>query len=74
MIKIEISKEEKKKAIKDIREYFLKERNEEIGDLAAEIIFAFITEKIGPYFYNKAIIDVQKYMNEKVDDLFSLMR
>jgi len=74
MVKIEISREEKKKAIQDIKEYFLKERNEEVGDLAGEIIFDFISEKMGPYFYNKAIIDVQKYMNEKVDDLFSLMR
>jgi uncharacterized protein (DUF2164 family) len=74
MVKIELSKEEKKKAIQDIREYFLKERNEEIGDLAGEIIFDFISEKIGPYFYNKAVIDIQKYMNEKVDDLFLLMK
>jgi uncharacterized protein (DUF2164 family) len=74
MVKIELSKEEKKKAIQDIREYFLKERNEEIGDLAGEIIFDFISEKIGPYFYNKAVIDIQRYMNEKVDDLFSLIK
>ncbi|MHB1346432.1 MAG: DUF2164 domain-containing protein [Candidatus Humimicrobiaceae bacterium] len=74
MIKTELSKEEKKKAIQDIKEYFLRERNEEIGDLAGAMIFDFISEKMGPYFYNKAIIDVQKYMNEKVDDLFSLMK
>ena len=73
-MKIEISKEEKKKAIKDIREYFLKERNEELGELAGELVFDFISEKLGPYFYNKAVIDVQKYMNEKVDDLFSFMK
>ncbi|MHB1376751.1 MAG: DUF2164 family protein [Candidatus Humimicrobiaceae bacterium] len=74
MGKIEISKEEKKKSIKDIREYFLKDRNEEIGELAGELVLDFINEKIGPYFYNKAIADVQKYLNEKVDDLFSLMK
>jgi len=73
-MKIEISKEEKKKAIKDIKEYFLKERNEELGELAGELVFDFISEKLGLYFYNKAVIDVQKYMNEKVDDLFSFMK
>lgn len=73
-MKIEISKEEKKKAIKGIREYFLKERNEEIGELAGELVFDFISEKLGPYFYNKAVIDIQKYMNEKVDDLFSFIK
>jgi uncharacterized protein (DUF2164 family) len=74
MVKIEISKEEKKKAVQDIREYFLKERNEEIGELAGEFVLDFISEKLGPYFYNKAVIDIQKYMNEKVDDLFSFMK
>ena len=74
MIKIELTKEEKKKTILIIKEYFLSERNEDIGDLASELILDFISEKIGPYFYNQAIADVQKYMNEKVDDLFSLMK
>ncbi|MHB8280973.1 MAG: DUF2164 domain-containing protein [Candidatus Humimicrobiaceae bacterium] len=74
MIKIELTKGEKKKAIQIIKEYFMSERNEEIGDLASEVILDFISEKIGPYFYNQAIVDVQKYMNEKVDDLFSFMK
>jgi uncharacterized protein (DUF2164 family) len=74
MVKIEISKEEKKQAIKDIMAYFLESRNEEIGELAGELVLDFITEKTGPYFYNKAIIDVQKFMNEKVDDLYSFMK
>ncbi|MCX7709909.1 MAG: DUF2164 domain-containing protein [Clostridia bacterium] len=73
MEKIELSKEQKKKAIQDIQEYFARERDEDLGDLAAEIILDFITEKIGSYYYNQAIADVQKYMNEKVEDLYSLM-
>jgi len=74
MVRIELTKEEKKKAVKIIKEYFMSERNEEIGDLASELILDFISEKIGPYFYNQAIADIQKFMNEKVEDLFSLMK
>lgn len=73
MPKVELSKEQKRLAIKDIRAYFASEREEEIGDLAAELILDFITEKLGPYFYNQAITDIQKYMSEKVEDMYGFM-
>jgi len=73
MSKIELSKDQKKRAVQDIREYFARERDEEIGDLAAEIILDFIIEKIGPYLYNQAVTDIQKYMGEKVEDLYGFM-
>lgn len=70
---LDLSKEQKKQAINEIKAFFASEREEEIGDLAAEIILDFIAEKIGPYYYNKAISDVQKFMNEKIDDLYGFM-
>lgn len=73
MPKVELTKEQKKQAIKDIRAYFASDRDEEIGDLAAELILDFIAEKLGPYFYNQAIIDIQKYMSEKVEDMYGFM-
>jgi uncharacterized protein (DUF2164 family) len=73
MLRIELTKEQKKQAVYDIKEYFVRERNEEIGDLAGEIILDFITEKMGPYFYNQAIMDIQKYMNEKIEDMYGFM-
>lgn len=73
MPKVELTKEQKKRAVQEIKEYFACERDEEIGDLAAELILDFIAEKIGPYFYNQAIIDVQKYMNEKVEDIYGFI-
>lgn len=71
--RIKLTKETKEKAIQEIREYFASERNEEIGNLAGEIILDFITEKIGSYYYNQGIADAEKYMHEKADDLFGLM-
>lgn len=73
MPNIELSKEQKKQAVQDIRAYFACEREEEIGDLAAGLILDFIAEKLGPYFYNQAITDVQKYMSEKVEDMYGFM-
>lgn len=71
--KIELSKEEKKRAIQEIREYFACEREEPIGDLAGALILNFIIDKIGPYIYNQAIFNIQKYMSEKVEDMYELM-
>jgi len=74
MTNIELSKEQKRQAIQDIKEFFACERDEEIGDLAGELILDFIADKIGPYFYNQAILDVQQYMNDKIEDLYGLMK
>ena len=73
MRKLELSREQKKIAVGDIKEYFACERDEELGDLAAEIILDFILDKIGPAIYNQAIADVQKYMGEKIEDMYGLM-
>jgi uncharacterized protein (DUF2164 family) len=73
MNKIEFSKEVKKMAIQDIKQYFAHEREEEIGDLGSELILDFIISKIGPYIYNQAINDSQTYMSEKVEEFYALM-
>lgn len=39
--KIQIEKETKEKMVSDIKNYFLKERDEELGDLAANFILDF---------------------------------
>lgn len=74
MGKIELSAENKRTALIEIRQFFEQERDETLGDLASGIVLDFILEKIGPNIYNQAIIDTQKYMSEKVEDLYMLMR
>lgn len=73
MHKIEMTKDERKVAIGKIQEYFAEERDESIGDLQGALILDFIIEKIGPHIYNQAIGDMQKYMNEKVEDMYAYM-
>jgi uncharacterized protein (DUF2164 family) len=71
---VELSAENKKTALAEIKQFFEQERDEILGDLASGIILDFILEKIGPVIYNQAVADVQKYMSEKVEDLYALMK
>jgi len=69
---VTLDKENREKLISEIQEYFLEERDEELGNLAAGFILDFIIENIAPTFYNQGIKDSIKYMNERVEDLYGL--
>ncbi len=70
--KIKLDKEEKEHIVSQIIEYFEKEKNEEIGNLAATLYLDFITENIAPYFYNQGVKDSIAFMSDKIDDMYSL--
>ncbi|NLY74724.1 MAG: DUF2164 domain-containing protein [Firmicutes bacterium] len=60
-----IPREQKTQIISLIQQYFREERDEEIGNLAAELLLDFIIKQIGPYLYNQAIDDVQTVITQK---------
>ncbi len=70
--------EEKRRVIGQIQNYFLKERDEEIGELAAENILEFFSETLGPQFYNAGVKDAGKlaeaYAARLDEDLYALIR
>ena len=70
--KIKLNEERKKEMVSLIKEYFLKEREEDLGDLAALMILDFFIEKLAPEIYNQGINDSYKYVNDKIEDLFAL--
>ncbi len=70
--RIKLTKETKDDMISAIKNYFLKERDEELGDLAASMVLDFITEELAPEFYNQGVYDSQKYMNDRVEELLSI--
>ncbi len=72
--KIELTKEKKKEMIEAIKLYYLKEREEEMGDLASGLILEFITEKLAPEFYNQGVYDSYKYMELKIEDILSIQK
>jgi len=69
-----VTKERKDEMISLIKNYFLKERDEEIGDLAAGLILDFIREKPAPEFYNQGVYDSHRYIKDAAEDLLSLQK
>lgn len=74
MKKYDMDPEKRKELLEEIKEYFLEERDEELGDLAAGLMLDFFLERLGPPLYNQGIIDAHGYMSERTDDLFSLLQ
>ncbi len=71
---ITLTRERRNELIPEIKTYFLKERDEEIGDLAAGLLFDFIMEKLAPEFYNQGILDAHQYMKDAAEDLLSIQK
>lgn len=71
--RIKLDKEKYDKAVDEIIYYFESERDETIGNLQAGMLLDFFIEKVGNEIYNQGVADAQKYMNEKIDDLYGLM-
>jgi uncharacterized protein (DUF2164 family) len=71
---IKLNKEKREEMILAIKNYFLKEREEKIGDLASSLILDFIIEKLAPEFYNQGVYDSYKFMENNVEDLLSIQK
>mgnify|MGYP001201200246 CR=1 FL=1 len=69
---IQLSKERKAEMIAEIKAYFLTEREEEIGDLAAGMVLDFIIEKLAPEFYNLGVDNAYRYMKESAEDMLGI--
>ena len=74
MQKITLEAAEKKKAVHEIQAYFLKEKDEEIGNLAAEFLLDFFLEKVGPLIYNQAIEDAHALLLQQIDEMYGLQK
>ena len=63
------SEERKKGCLDRITAYFLDERGEKIGLIAAEDIFDTVLEQVFFDIYNKGVTDTQKLVREKAADI-----
>jgi len=64
---LKLQDEDRQQAQRRLQEYFAAERGEDLGDLATMLIFDFIAEEIGPYFYNRGLDDA----NRRVEQLLA---
>jgi uncharacterized protein (DUF2164 family) len=71
---IKVTKEKRDEMVTAIKNYFLKEREEELGDLAAGLMLEFIIEELAPEFYNRGVHDSYKYMEDSIEDLLSIQK
>ncbi len=67
--KIELSKEHKEKLRKEIQAFFIDQREEEIGDLQAEMFADLLIEKVGAEIYNQALSDALFWFKNRISDL-----
>lgn len=70
--RISLTKEQKAAMIVAIQEFFLDERQEELGELAAGLILSFIIKKLAPEIYNQGVSDAYRFMVERCEDLLSI--
>ena len=70
--KIEFSNGAKQEMISEIKAYFLKERDEELGDLAARLIMEFFIEKLSKHAYNQGVYDSYRYISTACEDMLGL--
>ena len=66
---IKLSDETRDEAISAIKAHFLKERQEEIGNIAAGTLLDFILKQIGPSIYNQGVRDARDRVQTWVTDL-----
>ena len=71
---ITLPKEKKAEMVSLIKKYFLSERGEEIGNLAAVLMLDFITEELAPEFYNQGVMDSYRCMQDMVEDLLAIQK
>jgi uncharacterized protein (DUF2164 family) len=71
---IRIERAKREEMTKAIRDHFLKERGEEMGNLASDMILDFVIEELGPIFYNMGVMDSYYMLNDKVADVQQLLK
>lgn len=67
-----LDKQKKSEMIKAIQAYFLKERDEGLGELAATLILDFFVEELAQEFYNQGVYDAYRYMTTRVEDMLEI--
>lgn len=64
-----LTKEQQQLMISDIQYFFSQERDEEITEFAAERVLDFIKESLAPHFYNAAVLDAKKVVEQQISSL-----
>lgn len=69
MPEIKFSKDEIDILTKKIQLYFSEELDHKIGQFDAQFLLDFISENIGPYFYNRGLYDAQSILEKRMESI-----
>ncbi|WP_099159794.1 DUF2164 domain-containing protein [Virgibacillus ndiopensis] len=72
--KFDLSKEKKDEMVGLIQGYFEKERDEQIGELAAIMLLEFFMDELAPIFYNIGVEDSHAFISTKLEDIFEIQK
>ena len=64
-----LNDEQRNKFIRELIHFFEKEREEEIGVIAAQQLLNFFLENVGPELYNKGVFDAKKTLKSRMEDI-----
>lgn len=67
-----LSKDQQKTAIEALQRYFLEERQEELGELAALLIIDQLTPLLAASFYNQGVQDSIDRAQMHIEELYAL--
>ena len=67
MKKVTFTTEQKEHIVYKIKAHFNNELGEEIGQFDAEFLLDFFAEEVGPYFYNKGLVDAASVIESQTD-------
>lgn len=65
---IKFSKEETDRLTRKIQLYFNEELDQEIGQFPAQFMLDFISKEIGPYYYNRGLMDAQLVVDTRLSE------
>ncbi len=69
MALVEFSKEAKEDILGMIQTYASEELDRELSGLESQLFLDFLSDKIGPYFYNRALNDARLKIQERMDGI-----
>lgn len=67
-LNLNLSSEEKKRLLDEIKYYFEEERGERIGIIASENLLNFFMNELGKYIYNKALDDARAWYENRMSN------
>ncbi|MFD2164885.1 DUF2164 domain-containing protein [Thalassotalea euphylliae] len=66
---ITLTKQQKEQLVETMQQYMADELHIEMGQFDTVFLFDFITEKLGPHFYNQGLLDAQTIIRRQVDTI-----